>query len=362
MILGGRSLYNLTIADFESLVENHVPEGPHIEYKRTAYSGRTDDIREMLRDISALANADGGYIIMGIQEDGFGRAESFSPIENHQQIAQSIRQTCLDGIQERIPNLEVQDYELAPNQGIIVAYIPLSNQRPHMVTREHRTDFYRRYGTDKRSMTIGEIRDIFLTTPAYRQIIEYELLIQGRISGKPNEKSGAYSTYMQLLTERSVERFLQRYIQSSIDTQVLVIVSPFISDLSSETYKLSDVVKKINTNKTRTYVITREPKDEYQFQGMAVLQESPYIEIRYNPDVHAKLFVCWSREEEESFALFGSGNLTSGGVSHNFELGMMILSRGYGRKLVRELYDWGSFVLRTKSQRIKEIEFQTQGE
>jgi len=121
-------------------------------------------------------------------------------------------------------------------------------------------------------------------------------------------------------------------------------------------------VKKINSDKTRTYVVTQKPVADYHRQGLSILHESPFVEIRYNPDVHAKLFVCWSREEDESFALFGSGNLTSGGISKNLELGMMILSRGHGRKLVRELYDWGSNILRTKSQRIKAISIQPKGD
>jgi phosphatidylserine/phosphatidylglycerophosphate/cardiolipin synthase-like enzyme len=80
------------------------------------------------------------------------------------------------------------------------------------------------------------------------------------------------------------------------------------------------------------------------------------VEIRYNPDVHAKLYISWHREENDSFALFGSGNLTSGGVRYNLELGMMILARGHGKKLIRELYDWSANALRTKSQRVKPIQ------
>jgi phosphatidylserine/phosphatidylglycerophosphate/cardiolipin synthase-like enzyme len=99
------------------------------------------------------------------------------------------------------------------------------------------------------------------------------------------------------------------------------------------------------------YVITREPKDEYHKEGLAVLQQNKSVEIRYNPDIHAKLYVSWNRIEEESFAMFGSGNLTSSGISYNLELGMMILSRGFGRKLVRELYSWGNN-LRTQSKKV----------
>jgi phosphatidylserine/phosphatidylglycerophosphate/cardiolipin synthase-like enzyme len=76
------------------------------------------------------------------------------------------------------------------------------------------------------------------------------------------------------------------------------------------------------------------------------LRRYPSTEIRYNPNIHAKLYICWGREAEDSFALFGSGNLTVGGLKQNIELGMMILSRGYGKKLIRDLYHWGAHDLR----------------
>ena len=81
----------------------------------------------------------------------------------------------------------------------------------------------------------------------------------------------------------------------------------------------------------------------------------PIVELRYNSDIHAKLFVCWGRKPEESFALFGSGNLTTGGLRHNLELGMMILSKGHGETLVTDLYEWGGFSVRTTSQIVKQI-------
>lgn len=141
MIFGGRSLQELTIADIESLVQTRVAESPVLEYKETAYGGGADSIREMLRDISAIANAEGGYLIMGIREDSTGHANAIVPIPEVHAKVQPIRSVCLDGIRERIEGLEVAAFECAPNQGVIVVRIPKSDLRPYMVVRENRTDF-----------------------------------------------------------------------------------------------------------------------------------------------------------------------------------------------------------------------------
>jgi len=67
------------------------------------------------------------------------------------------------------------------------------------------------------------------------------------------------------------------------------------------------------------YVLTREPVDDYHREGVAVLLRYDNVEVRYNPALHAKLYVCWARETSEAFALFGSGNLTYPGVQGNIE-------------------------------------------
>lgn len=356
MIFGGRSLYDLSLGDFQALIDNHVPEGPHLEYKEAAYSGKASDIREMLRDITALANAEGGYLVMGIREDHAGRAAALSPIDDPKTKAQAIQQACLDGIQERIPGLEVVAYEIGFNQGIIVIHVPPSEQRPHMMARDHSTDFFCRYGTDKRAMTLGEIREAILGNPRFRRLIELELLTQGQRTSISGITEIEGPPFAQILTQRTVENFLRRYLLNPTPPHVMVIVSPFISDLAGETYELQDVLKRVNADRTRTYVITRPPREAYQRTGMELLKMNPYVEIRYNSDVHAKLYICWYREEEESFALFGSGNLTSSGLRHNLELGMMILARGPGKRLVRELYDWSAHALRARSERVKAIQ------
>src|SRR5450759_5279505 len=234
MIFSGRSLQELTITDFETLVQNRIPEGSNLEYKEIAYSGRAEDIREILLDITALANTDGGYLIMGIRGDDSGRAEVITPINDVVAKVQPIRQACLDGVSERIEGLEIKAFECSPNLGLIVIHIPRSDHRPHMVSRDHRTDFIRRYDTDKRTMSIDEIRSLILTNPANSRLVELELLASGKVI-KPSQrakKSGP--PYVRIYTEKAVDQFLQKYLVCNDYPQILVIVSPFISDLAGE--------------------------------------------------------------------------------------------------------------------------------
>ena len=53
--------------------------GDHLDYKEAPYSNRGQDRREMLRDVTALANSEGGYLVAGIREDYAGRAAELTP-------------------------------------------------------------------------------------------------------------------------------------------------------------------------------------------------------------------------------------------------------------------------------------------
>lgn len=352
-VFGGRSLDDISLDDVRTLIENRVPEGLHLDYRETPYGDGPDEKREMLRDISALANAEGGYLVLGIREDGTGQPAELLPFNDPERVCQSISEDCQGTIRDRIQGLQIRAFETGFSQGVVVISVPFSDLRPHMVALADRTDFYRRHDADNRPMTFGEIRGMILGNARFRQL---GAEVREEAARGEGGVEGIIPPYAQVVTERPVERFLQRYLLGGIAAQTMVVISPFIGDLAGTPYELRAITRKAMADRTRLYVITREPRDLYHQAGIAVLEQCPLAEIRYNPDIHAKLYVAWSREEAETFALFGSGNLTESGLRHNIELGMMIYARGHGRAILRDLYQWGSFSLRTMSRRVKAID------
>jgi len=152
--------------------------------------------------------------------------------------------------------------------------------------------------------------------------------------------------HIRLLTERTVDYFFQRLFLRDVPIRNLCIVSPFISTLESSRFTLCDLSEKIERECIPTYVVTRSPSESYQEEAIAVLANNEWVEIRYNESVHAKVYVSSSIPESESFALFGSGNLTNRSIANNIEVGMLIVARGQGRSLVEELYYWANNRLR----------------
>ena len=65
-----KTVTELTYDDLCELLGS--PESDRLEYKRDAYGRSDDPTREMLRDISSMANHVGGRLLIGVDEDQEG--------------------------------------------------------------------------------------------------------------------------------------------------------------------------------------------------------------------------------------------------------------------------------------------------
>ncbi len=114
-----------------------------------------------------MANGGGGYLIIGIHDDGSGRAAKFvdpALMGDAESTRQSIRSLCHDHISARIDGLEV-GRRVVNGHTVIIVRIPPSGRCPHMVTLGRRTDFYIRLEDGKREMSLAEIREAFVNEP-----------------------------------------------------------------------------------------------------------------------------------------------------------------------------------------------------
>lgn len=151
---------------------------------------------------------------------------------------------------------------------------------------------------------------------------------------------------IRLVTNKTVGYFLQRLFLRDVQIRSLCIVSPFINTMEGSRFTLTRLSEKIARERIPTYVVTRRPVEPFQHEAMDILSRNDWVEIRYNDYVHAKVYVTSAIPESESFALFGSGNLTGRSIELNIEVGMIIVAQGQGRPLVEELYYWANNRLR----------------
>ena len=136
--------------DIQALITENVPEGAQIEYKRDlpAGKGKTDAWlnggsgigdharNRMLEEVVAFANAYGGALILGIDEDRVKPhvAANVTPLPRCADLAQRFRLMFRDCVEPQLPTLDIIPVTTDNNDGVIVFRTGRSRLAPHRVT------------------------------------------------------------------------------------------------------------------------------------------------------------------------------------------------------------------------------------
>jgi hypothetical protein len=165
MSLDGKIIERIDESDLQLLVDNQVIEGKSIDYKRDPIGISDRDKKEFLYDISSFANASGGHMVIGIEEDK-GLPTKVLGLEIADIDAEKSRldNMILSGIKPRmVPSPQIHIVKLSKIQKeIIVIRISKSIAAPHMVTFKDTNKFYSRNSHGKYLLDVGEIRNLFV--------------------------------------------------------------------------------------------------------------------------------------------------------------------------------------------------------
>lgn len=141
----------IVLDDLLELIDQRAPESLNLEFKRDPYGEyqngilklRKEHKREMLKDISGMANAEGGDLIIGIEENNWGQAVKLSPIIDPYEIKKSMLDICNQGIRDPIEGLQIHIVERVMGvDGFLIIRVPSSNLKPHMVSLHGYTSFF----------------------------------------------------------------------------------------------------------------------------------------------------------------------------------------------------------------------------
>lgn len=153
-----------TIENLQELVDNHEEETNTLEFKDAgALSNariKSRDKEELMKDISAMANSNGGTIIFGIQEtkekDHRGKAEKLTPINDPKLSKEWLEQIIYSNIIPKIKDIVITKLTFDDNSWIFVVDIPQSNVCHQAPDKK----YYKRYNFMSTAMDDWEIKDI----------------------------------------------------------------------------------------------------------------------------------------------------------------------------------------------------------
>lgn len=161
-------LNELDPSHIQGLVDSEVAESQSLEYKQKPPSNQSDEKREFLYDIAAMANASGGDLVFGIvdrrgedkQATGIAEKVSGLKLTNPQSEIDRLANLIRDGVEPRISGIVMRTVS-CPDGDVLVIRVPASWNKPHMVKFGGVNKFFGRTTTGKYPMSVDEIGRVF---------------------------------------------------------------------------------------------------------------------------------------------------------------------------------------------------------
>jgi len=159
-----KEIDKISESDLQALIDNSVLEQKTLDYKKLLPGNKDEDKKEFLADVSSFANASGGDLIYGITQDnatGFPKELTGIESENVDQEIQRLESIIREGLDPRIPSVEIWPVNLSNAKNILVIRVHKSWISPHRIRFKSYHKFYSRNSNGKYELDVGELRIAF---------------------------------------------------------------------------------------------------------------------------------------------------------------------------------------------------------
>ena len=189
--------------DLTRLVADGISESKTLEYKEALVVATEEQKREFLSDVTALANTDGGDLVLGMKESDGVAVElvglrNLNPDDAIGRIENMLR----DSIQPRLAGVQLRSMQLSNGNHVLLVRAPRSFSAPHMVRHQGVTRFCGRNTNGKYDLDVHELRSAFLASETLSERLKAFRVdrINRLLSGNaPVELSGEHLLVLHLL-------------------------------------------------------------------------------------------------------------------------------------------------------------------
>lgn len=211
MNLQNLPLDSLNLELLNHLVDNKASESVAMEFKRDTYGNSDSDRKELIKDVSALANTRGGIIFIGIDEIE-GCADKIVAFEGDSD-SEVLRLNAIlqSSIEPTVAGLEIKAINANGIGNVIVIKVPKSWAAPHRTDFKGIKRFYRRNSSGVYEPDVTELKKMF--NASLEQEKQFKLLRSEHVDSvrsdetpfvMPNLSSG--SMLLQLIPLQSIEQ------------------------------------------------------------------------------------------------------------------------------------------------------------
>ena len=144
----------------QALIDNQVPEGKTIEYKREIPSTAESKMIPLLATVSSFANTARGDLLIGIEADK-GVPTKLLGVKTNNTDEETLRleQVLRSGIEPRLPLVDIRPIAIGNDKHVWAIRVHNSWTSPHRVIRNSK--FYARNSAGRYELDVGELRTSF---------------------------------------------------------------------------------------------------------------------------------------------------------------------------------------------------------
>lgn len=154
----------LSASELERLLSEGRREDQWLDYKGDyAKKADADVLVEIAEDLSSLGNAQGGWILVGIAEDGERRPFRLLGVHQARAVTQRIRQAVKTHLQPRPDGIDVAEVSVHAlgGEGTVVAISVAPHRKPVAIVHGDRTYYKKRFGSENANYPPEELAEAF---------------------------------------------------------------------------------------------------------------------------------------------------------------------------------------------------------
>lgn len=184
--INGKDLLDCTEDDFCEIIDNlDYRENEYLDYKEMVHvlairrenkNAVANAKAEFRSDVCSFANANGGYIIYGIEEDSKSVPKEIKGIEIKNDDTDKFEldiKNWLQTIRPRIPNYKISFLKLKNGKYIVVLYIYHDFFAPYIHLEDNKNyRIYKRVGNSKVVVGYSELKNMFTTSLSLEKEVE----------------------------------------------------------------------------------------------------------------------------------------------------------------------------------------------
>lgn len=208
-----KRLEQIAETDLQALVSESVRETEQLEYKKELNCNTDQEKKEFLADVSAFANASGGDLIAGIEDDKDGRPVAVCGLSLPSVNAEILKLENIlrDGLEPRI-TVRIWPVPLSTGSHCLILRIQKSMYAPHMIAFKSSGKFFTRNSAGKHQMDVSELRRAFTASDIPNSI---EQFISARLTkietSAPIELKGKAKISLHLIPVSAFDAFASDY-------------------------------------------------------------------------------------------------------------------------------------------------------